>query len=155
MNDDGDEASNDDDDDDDDDDDYDNDDEEADNIDGVNAKIRELRFVRESPKITHRQPKSASEPGRPMHLMHHDTVGQNNQESRLQYWATCSSICSFARTAHSIACSALLVYSFCSRAPLRSLVRLLAHFTHSLPRGTVNDKMAIYPVFFSILDHSA
>ena len=72
MNDDGDEASNDDDDDDDDDDDYDNDDEEADNIDGVNAKIRELRFVRESPKITHRQPKSASEPGRPMYLMHHE-----------------------------------------------------------------------------------
>ena len=32
---------------------------------------------------------------------HHYTVGQNNQEYRLKYWATRSSIRSFARTAHS------------------------------------------------------
>ena len=36
----------------------------------------------------------------------------------------------------------------CSRAPLRSLVRLLAHFADSLARGTVNDRMAVYSVFF-------
>jgi len=43
------------------------------------------------------------------------TVGQNNQDSRLQYWATRSSVRLFARTAHSSArtahssaCSALL-----------------------------------------------
>ena len=33
---------------------------------------------------------------------------QNNQESRLKYWATRSSVCSFARTAHLFACTALL-----------------------------------------------
>ena len=37
----------------------------------------------------------------------------------------------FARTAHSFACSGLL-----------------AHFTHSLAHGTVNDWMPIYSVFF-------
>ena len=41
-----------------------------------------------------------------------------------------------------------------SRPPLRSLVRSLAHFAHSLARGTVNDWMAILSVFFSIFDHS-
>ena len=35
-----------------------------------------------------------------------------------------------------------------SRPPLRSLVRSLAHFTHSLACVTVNDWMAIYSVFF-------
>ena len=44
--------------------------------------------------------------------------------------------------------------SLCSRPPLRSLVRSLSHFTHCLARGTVNDWMAILPVFFSIFDHS-
>ena len=49
---------------------------------------------------------------------------------------------------HSLVCS--LVHSH------RSLVRSLARFTHSLARGTVNDCMAIYSVFFfSILAHSA
>ena len=42
-----------------------------------------------------------------------------------------------------------------SRPPLRSLIRSLAHFAHSLARGTVNDWMAILSVFFSIFDHSA
>ena len=42
-----------------------------------------------------------------------------------------------------------------SRPPPRSLVRSLAHFAHSLARGTVNDWMAILSVFFSIFDHSA
>ena len=36
-----------------------------------------------------------------------------------------------------------------------SLVRLLAHFTHSLARREVNDLMAIYSVFCFILAHSA
>ena len=39
--------------------------------------------------------------GRPP-MNDHNKVGQNNQESRLQYWATRSSVCSFARTAHSL-----------------------------------------------------
>ena len=59
-------------------------------------------------------------------------MGQNNQEYRLEYWATRSSICSH-----------------------RSLVHSLAHFTHSLAHGTVNYKMAIHSVFLSILAHSA
>ena len=32
--------------------------------------------------------------------------------------------------------------------------RSLAHFTHSLARGTVNEWMIIYSLFFSILAHS-
>ena len=40
------------------------------------------------------------------------------------------------------------------RPPLRSLVRSLAHFAHSLAHGTVNHWMAILSVFFSIFDHS-
>ena len=39
-----------------------------------------------------------------------------------------------------------------SRPPLHSLVRSLAHFAHSLARGTVNDWMAILSVFFSIFE---
>ena len=54
---------------------------------------------------------------------------QNNQEYRLQYWATRSSIRSFARTAYSFACS--------------------------LARGKVDDYMTISSMFFSVLDHSA
>ena len=41
-----------------------------------------------------------------------------------------------------------------SRPPLRSLVRSLAHFAHSLARGKVNYQMAILSVFFPIFDHS-
>ena len=41
-----------------------------------------------------------------------------------------------------------------SRPLLRSLVRSLAHFAHSLARGTVNDWMTILSVFFYIFDHS-
>ena len=36
-----------------------------------------------------------------------------------------------------------------SRPPLHSLARSLTHFANSLARGTVNDKMAIYSLFFS------
>ena len=39
---------------------------------------------------------------------HTSTVGQNNQKYRLKYRATRSSVRSFARTAHSFACSELL-----------------------------------------------
>ena len=54
---------------------------------------------------------------------------ENSQEYGLKYWATRSSV--------------------------RLLVRSLAHFAHSLARGTVNHWMAILSVFFSIFDHSA
>ena len=56
------------------------------------------------------------------------TVGQNKQEYRLKYWATCSSIHSFGCTAHSFACSALLAYLARSTA----LTRLLARSLRSL-----------------------
>ena len=49
------------------------------------------------------------------------TVGQNNQEYRLEYRATRSSVRSFARTAHSFACSALLASLKRSAALTRSL----------------------------------
>ena len=67
-----------------------------------------------------------------------------SQEYRLKYWATRSSVRSFARTAHSVACSGLLA----SLAPSAAL-------TCSLARGTVKVWMAISSVFFSIFDHSA
>ena len=57
------------------------------------------------------------------------TVGQNNEESRLKYWATRSSLHSFARTTHSIACSTLLALLARSAA----LTRSLAHSLCSLP----------------------
>ena len=60
--------------------------------------------------------------------------------------------------AHSLAlltCSLAPHYSLHLRALLRSLIRSFAHFTHSLAHGKVNDLMAIYSVFSSILAHSA
>ena len=64
---------------------------------------------------------------------------------------TCPFARSLAPLTHLLAPPCLL----CSRAPLRSFVCSLAHFAHSLARGTVNDWMAILSVFFSIFDHSA
>ena len=64
----------------------------------------------------------------------------------MEYWVTRLSVCSYARTAHSFACSGLLA----SLAPSAAL----AHFAHSLARGKGNDKMAVMSVFFPIFDHS-
>ena len=50
---------------------------------------------------------------------------QNNQELRRKYWATCLSVCSFARTAHSFACSRLLSSLATSAALTHSLARSL------------------------------
>ena len=50
---------------------------------------------------------------------------------------------------HALYCSLRLC------APLHSLIRLLAHSTHSLARGTVNDWMEIFSMIFSVLDHRA
>ena len=61
----------------------------------------------------------------------------------------------FARLLPPLTHSLALDCSLCSRPPLRSLIRSLAHFAHSIARGTVNDWMAIMSVFFSIFDHSA
>ena len=74
------------------------------------------------------------------------TVGQINQETRCKYWATRSFVRSFARTAHSFACSGLLA----SLAPSAALTRSLACSLHSLARS-----IAIYSILciFSILDH--
>ena len=60
-------------------------------------------------------------------------------------WATRSSICLFVRTTHSFTCSALLAL----------LARCAHSLAHSRARGTVNDWMATFSVFFSFLDHSA
>ena len=78
------------------------------------------------------------------------TMVENRKERRCKYWATRSSFRSFARTAHSFACSGLLALLARSAA----LTRSLAHFAHSLARGTVNDCMAILSVFFPVFDHS-
>ena len=60
-----------------------------------------------------------------------NSMVQNNRESRLQYWAICSSVCTFANTAHSFACSTLLA----SQARSAVLTRLLARSLCSLPRS--------------------
>ena len=57
----------------------------------------------------------------------------------------------FARLLTPLARLLALDCSLHSRPPLHSLVRSLAR---SLARGTMNDWMAILPVFFSIFDHS-
>ena len=53
------------------------------------------------------------------------TIVWNNQESRRKYWATRSSVRSFARTAHSFTRSALLASFTCSIALIRLLARSL------------------------------
>jgi hypothetical protein len=64
-------------------------------------------------------------------VLDHSTVVWNKQESRRKYWATRSSVRSFARTAHSFACSGLLA----SLAPSAALTRSLARSLRSLPRS--------------------
>ena len=60
------------------------------------------------------------------------TVVWKNQESRRKYWATRSSVRSFARTAHSLACSGLLASLAPSAALTHSLARSLTSLTPSL-----------------------
>ena len=101
---------------------------------------------------------------------HGCTVGQNIQEYRLKYWATRSSVYSFARITRSLAPH----YSLCSHALLRSLIRSLAHFAPSLAHFAPSladfaPSLAHFALslahfapslargtmcFFSILDHS-
>ena len=68
----------------------------------------------------------------------HSTVGQNSKELGCKYWATHSSLCSFAWTAHSFTCSALLALLVHSAALIRSLA---CSFTHSRACGEVYDSM--------------
>ena len=56
---------------------------------------------------------------------------------------------SFARSLAPLTSLLVPHYSLCPRTPLRSLACSLTHYAHSLARGTVNDRMAIYSVFFS------
>ena len=56
--------------------------------------------------------------------------------------------CPFARSIAPLAHLLAPPYSLGSRAPLRSLVRSLAHFDHSQVRETVNDSKVIFSVFF-------
>ena len=56
---------------------------------------------------------------------------ENREEHRCEYWATRSSVRSFARTAHSFACSGLLA----SLAPSAALTCSLASSLRSLPRS--------------------
>ena len=60
------------------------------------------------------------------------TMVQENQESRRKYWATHSSVCSFARTAQLFACSPLLALIMTSAALTQLLARSLTHSFLSL-----------------------
>ena len=74
--------------------------------------------------------------------MYHCTMVDNHQDCRLNY---CSSVCSFARTAHLFTCSALLASLAHSAALIRSLARSLIR---SRARGTVS-------IFEGVSNHSA
>ena len=76
------------------------------------------------------------------------TVLQNSHKLRRKYRA----VRSFACTAHSFFCSALLASLARSTVLIHSLARSL---THSRAREKVNDQIAIFAVFISVLDHSA
>ena len=71
------------------------------------------------------------------------TMVDNSQEYRLKYWATRSSVRSFARTAHSVACFALLA----------ALTRSLARSLRSLPRSWESEFLMSHNVL--VLSHSA
>ena len=72
---------------------------------------------------------------------------QKNQESRCNYWATRWSIRSLVRLLR----TARLTCSLCCAL---SFARSLTHsLSHSRARGKVNDSMAIFAVFFSVLNH--
>ena len=77
------------------------------------------------------------------------TVGQNSQEYRRKYWAIRSSVRSFARTAHSSACSGLLT----SLAHSSALTRSLVHSLSSLPRSWENELLMSQNDL--VLSHSA
>ena len=73
----------------------------------------------------------------------------NSQEYRLKYWATRSSVRSFARTAHSFAHSGLLA----SLTPSAALTRLLACSLRSLPRSCKSELLMSQNDL--VLSHSA
>ena len=80
--------------------------------------------VEEDSSVLIRGPKMIEDP-----LPSHDpTVSQINQKPRRNYWATRSSVHSFACTAHSFTCSGLLA----SLVPSAALTRSLALLTPSL-----------------------
>ena len=83
------------------------------------------------------------------HQTSHCTVIQNILKSGRCYWATRLSARSFARTAHSFACSALLA----SLKRSAALIRSLAPPTHSLPSSW--DSGIFMSGFSSVLDHRA
>ena len=88
------------------------------------------------------------------------TVGQNDQKSKLKYWATRLSIRSFVCTARcSLVCMLHTTHFACLPRCAHSLARLLAcsltHFAHFQARREVIYWMAIYSVFFFDLAHSA
>ena len=64
-----------------------------------------------------------------------ETMVQKSHESMYKYWATRSSVRSFARIAHSFTCSALLA----SLARSAALIRSLARSIRSLPSSWVNE----------------
>ena len=93
------------------------------------------------------------------HTIYDGTVGQNNQEYRFEYWATRSSVHSFAQTTDSFAGSALLASRARSAALIRSLAPhySLAHSLLSLTPELVGQGMIGWLFclsLFSIFEHS-
>ena len=86
---------------------------------------------------------------RPFPLCRPRTVVWNRQEWRRKYWATRSSVRSFARTAHSFACSGLLALL----APSAALTRSLPRSLRSLPRSWESEFLMSQNDLF--LSHSA
>ena len=69
----------------------------------------------------------------------HDTMGQNNQESKSKYRAICLCIRSFAHTAHLFACFTLLA-SHCSHYS-RACFACAQSFAHSFSHSLVPELM--------------
>ena len=78
------------------------------------------------------------------------TMVQNNQEPRYKCWASLASVCSFACTAHSFTCFALLTSLMRSIA----LIHLLACSLTPKLLGKWMIRLLFLLYFFSVLDHS-
>ena len=88
-------------------------------------------------------------------LNHSRAVHGGPNDSRTDSLSTGPLACPFARLLAPLTRSLAPDCSLRLCPLLHSLVCSLTHFAHSLACGTVNDLMAIYTVFFSILAHGA
>ena len=120
----------------------------------VEKKLEESKKNLTKPKEANADGEEAGESGKRVARKRHDRAAHWARSTKNPDVSTGPLPCPFARSLAPLTRSLAPHYSLRSRAPLRSLVCSLAHFALSLARGTVDDWMDIYSVFFSILAHS-